>query len=318
MIRCLVAALLLAGLGGDCAAPAQAPDPPRPLYLLMVEKYPAPILKDVHAREFKYLVDPARVPKDPQAAFQEIWARIRAESGKAGFTVSGKKDKKTLKIGASAKEYLDTPDQDLWKQGCLIRVTSKSKNGGKSRTITVKAIFEDAARTLATPLVVVGAESTTDAEGNVGLIRDGQLGEYVEKGTTWTVAPDQLGTLTLGDFGKFMPELLKLGLPATTQLVSTKVYAVHVKPGRLESPGSEPSPFALEGWSRKEGGDIFLYEISYRIGGLDYYNSPQAHLAGEQFLSRVLQGGMKDLALPQSTRWGGSKVRLLMNRPSTE
>jgi hypothetical protein len=179
----------------------------------------------------------------------------------------------------------------------------------------VKAIHEDAVRTLATPLQVVGVKSWTEAEGNIGLGSDGQLAEYVEKGSSWLVPREKLGSLTLGDFGKFMPELLKLGLPATTQLVSTKVNSFHAKPGQLVVPGTESFPIALEGWSRKDGGPVFLYELSFRYDGLDYYSSPAANTTGEAFLIKALHGGLKDLALPQSGRWGGSKVRLLMNRP---
>jgi hypothetical protein len=178
----------------------------------------------------------------------------------------------------------------------------------------VKAIHADALRTLAIPLQVLGVEATTESEGNVGLSRNDELGEYVEKGSSWRVDVDQLGSLTLGDFGKFMPELLKLGLPANTMLISTKVYAVHTKPGQIIFPGAEPFPVSLEGWSKTEGGPIFLFDISYRFNGGYYTNAP-SHTAGERFMTLVLQGALKEWTLPDSGRWGGSKVRDLLNHP---
>jgi hypothetical protein len=231
--------------------------------------------------------------------------------------IRSRKAKKPLKVEATIKEYLDTPGQGLWKLGYLIRVTTKAKKGAGNRTITVKAINEDVLRTLATPLMVVGVDARTEAEGNVGLGRNGQLAEYVEKGTSWSVSAEQLGSLTLGDFGKFMPELLKLGLPPTTQLVSTKVYAFQTKPGDLILPGQEAAPVALEAWSRTLGGEIFLFDLAYRLKG-DYYTNPASHQAAEGFMTRVLYGDLKALTLPGSGRWGGSKVRALMNRPVAE
>jgi hypothetical protein len=312
MIRYLLAVLVLIGLR------LAAADPDRPLYQRTAEHYPAPILQAVRAREFKCLIDPARLPREPEAALREIWARIQAAADKAGFTVSensAKQSRKAAKMDVSIKEYLDTPGQDLWKRGWLIRVSAKTKHGAERRSITVKAIHGDAVRTLATPLRVVGADAKTDAEGNIGLGPDA-LAEYVEKGATWTVSAAQLEAPTLADVAKYMPELLQLGLPADTALVPTVAHALHFKPGHLRLPGGgAPLPFSVEGWSRSEGGELFLCDVSFRSTGVDYYQNDPVQAAAERFLTRVLLGELQDLAPAQAGRWGGSKVRALMNRP---
>jgi hypothetical protein len=318
MLSHLVMSVALAALLGSACLPASAGDPPKPLYVRMIEQYPAPALKVLSGREYKCLIDPASLPKDPKEAFDELWRRLEAASDKGGFKVTrSRKAKKPLKVEATIKEYLDTPGQELWRQGYLLRVTTKAKKGAGNRTITVKAIHDDVRRTLATPLTVVGVDARTEAEGNVGIGRNGQLSEYVEKGTSWSVSAEQLGSLTLGDFGKFMPELLKLGLPPTTQLVSTKVYAFSTKAGELAFPGTGAAPVALEAWSRTPGGEIFLFDLAYRFKG-DYYANSASEKAAEQFMTGVLYGDLKTLTLPGSGRWGGSKVRALMNRPVAE
>jgi hypothetical protein len=318
MLRHLVMSVALSALIGTVGLPVSAGEPPKPLYARMIEQYPAPALKDLTGREYKCLIDPASLPKDPKEAFDELWRRLEAASDKDGFTATrSKKAKKPFKVEANIKEYLDTPGQELWRQGYLLRVTTKAKKGAGNRTITVKAINENILRTLATPLVVVGVDARTEAEGNVGIGRNGQLAEYMEKGTSWSVSAEQLGSLSLGDFGKFMPELLKLGMPPTTQLVSTKVYALSTRPGELAFPGTGAAPVALEAWSRTPGGEIFLFDLAYRLKG-SYYGNAASHQAAEDFMTRVLYGDLKALTLPGSGRWGGSKVRALMNRPVAE
>ncbi len=303
--------LLVAG------AQAPASETPGALHLRMIQKHPAPALTRLSGREFKWLVDPARLPQAPEAAFAELWSRVEGAAEKAGFVTASRKGAKALKLETAVKEYLDTPGQDLWKQGYVLRVTAKARKGGGLRSVTVKAIHAEFERTMATPLLVQGAPAITEAEGNVGFGREGRLAEYVEKGSTWQVAAEELASLSLGDFGKYMPELLKLGLPASTRLVSTKVYALQVKAGSLTAPGVDPLPVSMEGWSRTEGGPIFLFDLSYRLAG-SYYQGAASHEAAERFMTQVLGGELKDLNLPTSGRWGGSKVRALLNRPLSE
>ena len=317
MFKHLVLAAALPGLMGLPGLPASAVAAPQPLYQWMIEGYPAPALKGLAGREYKSLIDPAQLPKKPREAFAELWQRLTAAAEKAGAATTSRKEGKPLKVETVIKEYLDTPAQELWQHGYLLRMTTKAKKGDGVGTITVKAIHKDPRRTLATPLTVLGAEAKVEAEGNVGLGRDGRLGEYIEKGATWQVRLDQLGALTLGDFGRFMPELLTLGLPPSTRLLRTQVYAVQAKLGQLVLPEAGTLPVSMEAWSRTEGGAIFLLDLSYRSAG-DYYEQATAHRAAERFMAEVLCRELQGLAWPDAGKWGGSKVRVLLNRPLGE
>ncbi len=310
-----VSRLLLAAVVA-AAGLATAADAPKPLYVQTIAKYPAPKLEDVGGREYKFLIDPAKTKGTPEEAFQDLWGRVKAAAAKTGFTVT-EKEKNPLKLEMSTKEYFDTPEQTLWSKGYLVRITTKYKDGKADETVAVsiKSVMDDAVKTLATPLAVVDLKTKTEAEGNVGPGPGGGLVEIIEKGSTFNVKPADLGERTLGDFGKFMPELLKLGLPATTKLVGTKAWSYRVRPGAVVLPGTEPCGVSMEGWATKEGGAPYLYDFSYGYGDLEFYNIPEVHAAGEQFLLKVMMGELSGLAMPDGAKWGGSKVRKLMNRP---
>ncbi len=317
MLKSLVATLLVAGLaGGALHLGAQES---KPLYVRQTLANPAPKLDDVAGREYKFLIDPAKTKNTPAAAFKDIWSKLQAAAAKHGFTVT-EKDKNPLKVEMTTKEYLDTPDQALWKKGYLIRITTKYKAGmaedkGK---VTVKAIFEDLDKTLAAPLTVVGIKGESECQDNVGMAAGGTLKGYVEKGASFSVTLSDLGKMTLGDFGKYMPELLTLGLPADTKLVSNKAYSYRARPGFIVLPGTEPCGVSIEGWTNKEDGPIFLYDFSYGYEDLTLYENAETHQEGERFMTKVLFGELSGLALPDNGKWGGSKVRVFMNRPITK
>jgi hypothetical protein len=309
--RLLLATLVAAGL-------ATAADAPKPLHTQTIARYPAPKLEDVGGREYKFLIDPEKAKGTPGEAFRTIWTQVKAAAAKKGFTFT-EKEEKPLKLEKSTKEYFDTPEQALWSKGYLVRVTTKYKDGNADETLSVmvKAIQEDAMQTLAAPLAVVGLKARTEAEGNVGPSPAGGLVEIIEKGSSFSVKPADLGAMTLGDFGRFMPELLGLGLPAATKLVGTKAWSYRVRPGAVVLPGTEPCDVSMEGWAAKEGGAPYLYDFSYRCGDVAFYAGAETHTAGEQFLLEVVMGELSDLGMPDGARWGGSKVRKLMNRPVT-
>ena len=146
-----VSRLLLAALVA-AAGIAIAADAPKPLYTQTIAKYPAPKLEGVGGREYKFLIDPAKAKGTPEEAFKAIWTQVKAAAAKTGFTVT-EKEKNPLKIEMSTKEYFDTPDQALWNKGYLVRITTKYKDGKADETVavTVKAIMDDALKTLATP-----------------------------------------------------------------------------------------------------------------------------------------------------------------------
>jgi len=311
--------ILLLVVVASTGALVSAGSDPEPLFKQQVQAHPAPKLEDVSGREYKFLIDPAKAKGTPAEAFKEIWTQVKASAAKQGVTVT-EKDKAPLKVEMTTKEYLDTADQALWKKGYLIRITTKYKAGiadGKGK-VTVKAIFEDPAKTIAAPLELVGVKGEAECQDNVGVGKDGRLVGYIEKGAGFSVALEDLGKMSLADFGKYMPELLKLGLPGDTRLISSKAYSYRVRPGFVVLPGTEPCGVSMEGWALKEDGPIFLYDFSYGYEDLSLYESPETHLQGELFLGKVLQVGLAGLALPDNGRWGGSKVRVLMKRPITQ
>ncbi len=319
MIRPLVPVLIVAGF--LAALPAQAQQA-RPLYQRTIATYPSPVLQDVGGREYKFLFDPARLPEKPEAAMGMIWERVKAAAAKHGFKVSEKAEG-AFKLEQSYKEYFDTPAQDLWKKGYIIRITQKYKKGIPEHTVsvTVKAVNPDARVAMAVPLAVPATANVeklkTEAEENVGPAPGGTLNGYVEKGTSFTVALDDLGKLTLGDFSKYMPELAKLGLPADTVLKGNRAYSTRMRPGSVDLPGTEPCGVSMEGWSVKPGEKPYLYDFSFGYGDLDFYDAAQIHQGGEDFSVKAILGELKDITMKDQEKWGGSKVRKLMNRPIT-
>lgn len=319
MARTALQTLLVASLVAASSGIGFTADAPKPLYARTIAKYPAPKLEDVTAREFKHLFDPAKTKPAADAGLKDLWNKVKTGAAKAGFEVT-EKDKGAYKLDQSTKEYFDTPDQALWKQGYLIRLTTKYVAGvpDTSGKVTIKAIHEDALKTLATPLKVMGVKSEDECQDNVGFGPGGKLGGYVEKGTSFTIDVSALAGLTLGDFGKYMPELLKLGLPATTKLISTKAFSYRIRPGYVVLPGTEPCGVSMEAWCAKEGDKPYLFDFSFGYDDVEFYGNDKIHAAGEAFMEKVLYGELKDLAAPNGEKWGGSKVRSLMNRPITK
>ncbi len=316
MARIIFRSLLAPAMVVVGSAAGFAQDSPKHLFAKTIATYPAPKLAEVNSREFKHLFDPAKTKGTPEAAFKDLWGQIKGAATKAGFEVT-EKEKNPLKMEMSTKEYFDTPDQMLWKKGYLIRITTKYVGGSAdtSGKVTIKAINEDALKTLATPLEVVGVKSESECQDNVGMSYGGQLAGYVEKGSSYSIKLSELGAMTLGNFGKYMPELLKLGLPADTKLISTKAYSYRVRPGYVVLPGTEPCGISMEGWTTKEAGTPYLYDFSYGYEDVEFYGNAPIHTAGENFLQKVICGELGNLAMPDGERWGGSKVRKLMNRP---
>jgi hypothetical protein len=289
---------------------------PGSLYKQQIQARPAPKLDMVEGREYKFLIDPAKTKAAPADAMKDIWARVQAVAAKAGYTTK-EKDKNPFKVEMTTKEYLDTPDQALWQKRYLVRITTKYKAGiaDSAGKVTIKAIHEQPERTMAAPLRITGVEAEAECQDNVGPGPGGKLVGYVEKGASFSVELSDLGKMTLADFGKYMPELLTLGIPADTRLVSNKAYSYRMRPGYVVLPGTEPCGVSMEGWTTRPDGPIYLYDFSYGYEDLTLYESPETHTAGEGFMSTVLVKGLADLALADNGQWGGSKVRVLMKRP---
>jgi len=103
--------------------------------------------------------------------------------------------------------------------------------------------------------------------------------------------------MTLGDFGKFMPELLKLGLPASTKLTGTKAWSYRVRPGASSFPARSRAVSRWRAGRRRKGRPLPL-RLLLRIRRLDFYAIAETHAVGERFLVKVLQGEMAGSRCP--------------------
>ena len=299
------------------AATAVAADTPKPLYLQTIEAYPVPRLQSVSGREYKFLIDPAKTQTPVDKTFEDLWGQVKAAAHRRGFEMTQRKGN-PLKIETSTKEYFDTGDQLLWAKGYIVRVTDRNQQGAPSSaaSITIKRIGEDVVQTLATPLAVAGIRKVkTQAEENVGFGPGGTLRGYVEKGSSFNAVLDARDNLTLGDFGRYVPELLNLGLPADTVLVASKAFSYRIRPGKLELPGTGSSTISIEAWSAEAALLPYLYEVSFGYGDVDFYNAADTHTTGERFMTEVMREELGKLGGSETWKWGGSKVRRLMNRP---
>ena len=306
--------LALAGLSGASNA---SPGAEGSVFQAMVKQSPPPALSTVVGREYKFLIDPAKTRPNMDEAFADIWNQVLVAAERRGFTVT-EKEKNPLKVEFSTKEYFDTADQALWKAGYLIRISTRY-DGDKANphvSVTIKSVNRDTAAVLARPLKVVGVDKVkTEAEDAIGFQPGGKLGNYIEKGASFSLPSAALGARTLGDFGKFMPELLALGLPAHTKLVNNIAYSYRVKPGAVILPGVGACGVSMEAWSKTKGGAPYLYDFSYGYGGVDFYAVGEAHEAGERFMEAVFGDQLYGWNPANGEKWGGSKVRYLMNRP---
>lgn len=306
------AAVFAAALGLACSARIALAAQPKAFGTNAVAK-----TESVDGYEYKFLVQPGAKVSTADQGFREVWNRVKASAARNGYAVTERKND-PLKIETSTKEYFDTRDQALWRAGYVLRITIRQEGRKPDAlvNVTVKAIHEDASRTLATPLTVVGVQKVSvGAEENIGFVPGGKLGGYVEKGASFSVPLESLGKFTLGDFGRHMPELLGLGLPADTALTGVKVFSWSVKPGAIALPGIKPSGVTMEAWSKAENGVPEIYDFSYGYKNGASTAAGQTRAAAEQFMVKVLQAGLAEGRGPEDDQWGGSKVRRLMNRP---
>jgi len=288
-----------------------------PVTAAMFKALPAPALAEVQGREYKFLVDPAALKPEMDAAFVDLWTQVVEAAQRRGFEIT-EKDKNAFKVDLSTKEYLDTPDLALWKAGYLIRLSTNYKDGKPEANarVTVKAANRDTATVLKRELKVVGVDKAKiEAEDAIGFQPGGKLGQYVEKGASFTVPSVALGARTLGDFAKYVPELAQLGLPASTPLKGITAYSYRVKPGAVVLPGVGACGVSMEAWSKTAGGKPYLYDFSFGYGDIDFYAETEAHAVGERFMETVFGDQLYKLQPADGEKWGGSKVRYLMNRP---
>ncbi len=124
-----------------------------------------------------------------------------------------------------------------------------------------------------------------------------------------------LGARTLGDFGKFIPELLKIGLPANTKLVGNLAYSYRVKPGAVVLPEVGACGVSMEAWTKTKGGAPYVYDFSFGYGDVDFYAVREAHAVGERFMEAVFADQLYKLQ-PQGRREVGRLEGPLPDEPA--
>ena len=309
-MRKLFVALILA-CGMACGATATAAD----LYQQSQARWKGQA-KEISGREYKFLVDPAKTNSDMAEAFKDIWMKAKSVAAARNITMT-EREKMPFALSPTVKTFFDTPGMDLWKKGYLIRVTTNFKNGYpvSPLRVTVKSLNAPFATVLAAKLEPKGVAGKVSAEDNVCITKDGQLSSYVEKGVNFDLGRAELGEMNLAQFGAYVPELLKLGLPADTKLYAFPAFGVRCRPGYIKLDGLEhPLAVSMEAWSRTQGGAPFVYDFSFGYDG-NFSQQAEAHKAGEEFTLALYKKLGDSLGIPDAWRWSGSKVRMLLNQP---
>ena len=292
------------------AAPAGAAD----LYQKNLNEWKTQV-KDIEGREFKFLVDPGKLPPALSDGFKEIWKQAKEVAAKEGITMT-EREKKPFELSPTVKTFLDTADMGLWKKGYLIRLTINYKNGYpvSPYRVVVKALDPGFKKALAAKLDAPKVKGKVSASENIGIGKDGQLSAYVEKDVSFSLGRAELGNMDLADFGAYVPELLKLGLPADTKLVAYPAFGVRCRPGFVQLPGLDrPVAFSMESWSRTPDGPPVVYDFSFAYEG-DYAKMAEVHKAAEKFTLALYKDLNDRLGFKDTWRWGGSKVRLFFNQ----
>lgn len=302
---------LLFLLGLMTALPAGAAD----LYQQNLSQWKGQV-KEITGREYKFLVAPEKVNADVTEAFREIWNQTKAVADSLHIVMTEKK-KDPFALAPTIKTYFDTPDLALWKKGYLIRVTTNYQRGYPASPVrvSVKSLNGPFAKVFAARLETKGVKSKTTVEDNIGIGKGGQLVSYLDKSANFSLTRGELGDMNLADFGAYVPELLRLGLPADTKLTAHVAYGVRCRPGHMELPGLDrPLSVSMEAWSRTEGGAPFVYDFSFGYDG-DFSRQIEAHKAGEKLMQALNARLGEKLAMKDVHRWLGSKVRVLLDQP---
>lgn len=274
------------------------------------------LVGQVEGREFKFLVDPAKVSPDQKKAFQQVWGDVKAALEKNGVKVT-EREKGAFSLTPLVKTFYDTPNMDLWKKGYLIRTTVSYKKGypQAEMKVIVKRINGQAKDIINSELTLTNGKGKPSSEDNIGIGPKGGLYSYVEKGIGFKATRADLGDMNLKDFAQYVPQLAKLGLPEDTKLVAYPAFGVRARPGLVELPGlDKPTAVSMESWARTEGGKPIVYDYSFGYGG-DFNAMTKAHVSAENALNAIQKDLGPKLGLPESGKYIGSKVRVLLNQP---
>ena len=279
-------------------------------------------MQKVGGREFKFLIDPKWFSdggkKDRKKKYKVIWGKLMAAAEDQGFKVKGRK-KKLYKESKRTREYFDTADFQLRKKGYVIRISTKYKKKKPKYPfmLTVKeGSRRDLKRVLNSTLSFSGAhEGKSEIEENISFAPDGGLRSSLEISKKIKLEPEELGQMTLGDFGKVVPRLLKLGLPADTKLIRHTAYSMKIKLGKVELGDDTKAKIDLEVWLRNKGELPFVGEVSYTVDTDDYAGMTAVQAKSEAFMKKVIGKIGKEIGFQGGAKWGGSKTRMLLNLP---
>lgn len=270
----------------------------------------------VEGREFKFLVDPAKVSPDQKKAFEQIWGEVKNVLVKNGVKVT-EREKGAFNLTPLVKTFYDTPNMDLWKKGYLIRTTVSYKKGypQAEMKVIVKRINGPAKTIINSELSLANGKGKASSEDNIGTGPKGNLYSYVEKGIGFKATRADLGEMNLKDFAAYVPQLAKLGLPADTKLVAYPAFGLRARPGVVELPGlDKPTSVSMESWSRVENGKPIVYDYSFGYGG-DFNAMTKAHASAEKAVEAIQKDLGQKLGMPDGGKYIGSKVRVLLKQP---
>jgi hypothetical protein len=279
-------------------------------------------MQKVGGREFKFLIDPKWFSdggkKDRKKKYKIIWKKLKAAAKDQDFKIKGRKKKK-YKEKKRTREYFDTADFQLRKKGYVVRISTnyKKKEPQHPFTLTVKeGSRRDFKRVLNSTLSFSGAhDGKTEIEENISFGPDGRLRSSLEISKKIKLEPEELGKMTLGDFGKVVPRLLKLGLPAETKLIRHTAYSMKIKLGKVKFGDGVKAKLDLEVWLKNRGELPFVGEISYTVDTEDYAGMAGVHAKSEAFMKTVIGKIGKEIGFQNAAKWGGSKTRMLLNLP---
>ena len=275
-------------------------------------------IKKVSSRSYKFLatLDPS---KDMQANIIMLRDAVKKAGAEQGYAFTAPKKGEDWRY--SEKRYYDTPNKDLYKKGYVIRENYRFAQGEKPDpekfVLTVKEMSpNDLTRLVNSKLgPVPGSDSLVKFEENISITKTGKLQSYFESAIGSKVKSKDLGERTLGDYGKLYPELLKLGISASTKLVPVTGYSTQLKFGSFALPGGDQAKMDIELWSRTAGGKPFVAEVAFDTEQDEGYATPPAHMkAAEDFFLKVFAKALKKQAMPDGSQFMGSKVRVLFDQ----
>ena len=270
-------------------------------------------MQKVTSRDYKYLAafDPN---KSANATINELREAV-IKAGTAGGFRFMKRDRGD-QLRMADRRFLDTPNLDLYKKGYVIRESEDDRG----LRVTIKELSVDTPERLLTSKFALapGLERGRPGklEEGISIGPDGKLHSYFELTLEPSVSGSALGQRTLGDYGKLVPELLNLGLPASTPLTvnldaERSVERLRLRFGYFILPNGDAANLEVETWTRPNG-ELVTAEISFSTrDDKGYATNPRVLQASEDLLLALARAIPP---MPDSADFMGSKVRVLLKQ----